>query len=328
MEKLSFLVPVYNSSATIAAVVEEIRKAVLTLEKPYAYEIILIDDGSRDGVFEICRSLAAQDPSVRPYRLSRNFGQANALMAGINQMDGDYLICLDDDLQTPPSEFPRLFSTLIQGGYDIVYGYYKKKMHSAFRNMGTKANALMQKMVLNTDDSIHTSSYFVARRFAVDIVRQYDKPFPYLPGLFLQVTGNVTCVPIRHKARAEGRSGYNITKLLSLWLNGFTNFSIKPLRIASFLGIGIACCSFVFILVIFIQKLMNIDIQPGWTSTIILILFIGGIQLFSIGMLGEYVGRIYLSVNKTPQYVIRHRPASAEALHVDASERQGEGKVS
>ena len=308
MRKLSFVIPVYNSAKTIGQVVREIIEAIDTIETALDYEIILIDDGSKDSVYGICSDIGRENPKIRPFRLSKNFGQANALMAGLDQATGDFIVCLDDDLQTPPGEFPKLYQELILGNYDVVYGYYPVKQHNWFRNLGTKANSIMQKLVLGKPSEMQTSSYFIARKYVVDVVKQYDKPFPYLPGLFMQATGNVACIPIRHASRHEGKSGYNLTKLLKLWLDGFTNFSIKPLRLATFSGFIIAVVAFVMAVFLFIFKLCNVDIQEGWTSITTLILFIGGIQMLLIGILGEYVGRIYLSINKTPQYVISKTP--------------------
>ncbi|MFT8887964.1 MAG: glycosyltransferase family 2 protein [Ethanoligenens sp.] len=327
LEKISFLVPVYNSKPTIEMVVRRIAAAVHTLETPVDFEIVLVDDGSRDGVYDVCRALAVELPYVRPFQLARNFGQANALMAGLNQITGDYVVCLDDDLQTPPEEFIKLYHTMQSGGFDVVYGYYEHKKHSAFRNFGTSLNESMQTFILNKPCNIHTSSYFIAKRYVVDIVKQYDKPFPYLPGLFLLMTGSVASVPIHHDARHEGRSGYGLVKLLELWLNGFTNFSVKPLRIASFAGTIIALVAFVMMIVLFILKLSGQDIQMGWTSTIVILLFIGGVQLLSVGILGEYIGRIYLSVNQTPQYVIKpESPHAADntAARVGQTEKKPE----
>lgn len=305
MTKVSFVIPVYNSEKTIQNVIGRIIKTINGMPCKLNFEIILVDDGSKDHSVEVCSELTRKVPQVKLFKLSKNFGQASALMAGLNQTSGDFVVCLDDDLQTPPEEFPKLYNKMAEGNFDVVYGFYEHKQHSAFRNFGTKMNELMQAFVLETRSNIKTSSYFIARRYVVDIVRNYNKPFPYLPGLFLQATGNIACVPIHHNARKNGHSGYGIKQLLGLWLNGFTNFSIKPLRLASIMGVLMSLCAFIMLIVIIIFKLTHANIQEGWTSTIALVLFIGGIQLFSVGLLGEYVGRIYLSVNKTPQFVIR-----------------------
>lgn len=324
MEKISFLIPVYNSEKTIGLVVERIVNTMKELENECCYEIVLVDDGSRDNVYSVCCRLSAEMPFVRAFKLSRNFGQANALMAGINQITGDYLVCLDDDLQTPPEEIPHLYKTLKDGGFDVVYGYYEHKQHSAFRNFGTRLNGMMQTFILNKPAGINTSSYFIAKRYLVDVVKEYDKPFPYLPGLFLQVTSSVASIPIHHEERSIGRSGYGIVKLLELWLNGFTNFSVKPLRLASFMGFIIAFCAFIMMIVLFISKLTGFDIQEGWTSTVIIILFVGGVQLLSVGLLGEYIGRIYLSVNQTPQFVIKENSEQRQDISGAAGEKKFE----
>ncbi len=305
-EKLSFVIPVYNSRDTVSQVVKRIGETVLAMENEFTYEVILVNDGSKDESFEVCKRLCS-DKSVIALNLSKNFGQANAIMAGLKQASGDYIICLDDDLQTPPEEMPKILNKLLLDDLDLVYGYYGSKKHSLFRNFGSFVNSKMQTMMLGKPKGMHTSSYFVARRFVVDEVVKYDKPFPYMPGLFLRVTRNAACVEVRHDAREVGKSGYTIKKLLSLWMNGFTNFSIKPLRWATTIG---ALFSFIG-LVLGVWMAVHAIISPievaSWGVTIAIVLFLGGVQLISIGLLGEYVGRVYLSINKTPQYVVKER---------------------
>ena len=305
MEKLSFIVPVYNSEKTVALVAERIGAMAGTLEPAYDYEVILVNDGSSDGSFGACRELVQRDRRVTAINFSRNFGQANAIMAGFRKATGDYVVCLDDDLQTPPEEVPLLLSTLLDGKYDLVYGHYANKKHNHFRNFGSRVNAFMQRVMLDKPKNVATSSFFIARRFVVDEVARYDKPFPYIPGLCLAVTRNVGNVNVRHDPRTVGRSGYNVRKLLLLWLNGFTNFSVKPLRWATLVGTLFAFAALVLMLVIFIRSLVGPSSVVGWSSTIVSVLFLGGVQLLSIGLLGEYIGRIYLSINKTPQYVVK-----------------------
>lgn len=305
-EKLSFVIPVYNSKDTVSQVVKRIGETVLAMENEFTYEVILVNDGSADGSFEVCKRLC-ENNSVIALNLSKNFGQANAIMAGLKQASGDYIICLDDDLQTPPEEMPKILNKLLLDDLDLVYGYYGSKKHSLFRNFGSFVNSKMQTMMLGKPKGMHTSSYFVARRFVVDEVVKYDKPFPYMPGLFLRATRNAACVEVRHDAREVGKSGYTIKKLLSLWMNGFTNFSIKPLRWATTIG---ALFSFIG-LVLGVWMAVHAIISPiavaSWGVTIAIVLFLGGVQLISIGLLGEYVGRVYLSINETPQYVIKER---------------------
>ena len=324
MCKFSFLIPVYNSERTIRPVVQRIAETMKQFDDKTTYEIVLVDDGSSDGVFPVICDLRRENPRVRPYRLSRNFGQANALMAGLSQVNGDYVVCLDDDLQTPPEAFTKLYEKLIEQDADVVYAYYPEKRHSLFRNIGTRLNALMQIVVFGKPPELETSSYFIAKKAVVDVVKGYDKPFPYLPGLFMQATGRIACVPVQHASRTEGRSGYTFRKLVNLWLDGFTNFSIRPLRFTTLAGLIIAAIAFVLLLFVLIQKLIVPQISEGWSSIIAVILFIGGVQLLSVGLLGEYVGRIYLSVNKTPQFVIRDKPMQDHDLADGAGQNSRE----
>lgn len=305
MKKLSFVIPVYNSEKTVGEVVRRIRAMLAALDTPYDYEIILVNDGSRDGSFAVCRALAQEDRHIKAISFSRNFGQANAIMAGLRRAKGDYVVCLDDDLQTPPEEVPKMLRKLLEGNYDLVYGNYAHKKHNLFRNFGTRMNAFMQTVMLGKPKHIATSSFFIVRRFAVREVARYDKPFPYIPGLFLQVTRNVGNVEVRHDARKEGKSGYTFRRLMLLWLNGFTNFSVRPLRWATLVGSIFALVALVLTAIVLIRSFTDPSSVAGWSSTIISVLFLGGVQLLSIGLLGEYIGRIYLSINKTPQYVVR-----------------------
>ena len=304
MPMISFVIPVYNSEKTISEVVHRICSTMKAFSSPCDFEIILINDGSRDSAFEKCCQLGREIPNVRPYSLSKNFGQSNAIMAGFNMVRGDYVVCLDDDLQTIPEEFPKLYRKLLEG-YDVVFGYYEHKQHSAFRNFGTWLNGRMQQFILKKPVGLHTSTYFIVRRYVVDNMIQYNKPFPYVEGLLLLMTGSIASIPIDHAKRRYGKSGYSFSKLVDLWFNGFTNFSVRPLRVVSLLGGIFSVCAFIMMIIFLISKLLNVNEPTGWTSTIVVVLFIGGVQLLSLGLLGEYIGRIYLSVNQTPQFVLR-----------------------
>ena len=299
MKKLSFIIPVYNSEKTIAEVVHEIMECVESLE--YEYEIILVNDKSQDGSEKICKGLSQSFDQVKVFSLTRNFGQACALMAGLGQSEGDYILCLDDDLQTPPSEFPKLLNTLLAGNYDLVYGYYEHKEHNKFRNFGSLFNKIMQHRVIKMPKELHTSSYFAARKEIVEAVIGYDQPYPYLPGLFYRVTHNICSIPIRHQPRKAGKSGYTFKKLLKLWENGLINFSYIPLKIPLIFG-----ASF---LIVFLVLFLAVVILNLWSNLLLLIfLFMSlsnGIQFLSIGFMGEYIGRMFMGINGAPQYVIR-----------------------
>lgn len=305
MEKLSVLIPVYNSEGTIAEVVKRIQSVVVNLDKKYEYEIILINDYSKDNTLDVCRELCENNKNIRLISFSKNFGQHHALMAGFKNAIGDYIICLDDDLQTPPEEINKLINCLEEGNYDVVYARYNIKNHSKFRNFGSYINGVMATHLINKPKDIYLGSFFICRKFIVEEIKKYDNPYPYIGGLIFRATQNIGSVVVEHRERKTGKSNYNISKLLSLWFNGFTNFSVKPLRISSLLGILLSCISFIFMIIVLIRKLINPEIQMGWTSLMVGIVFFGGIQLISIGLLGEYIGRIFLCINKSPQFVIK-----------------------
>lgn len=316
MKKISFVVPVYNSEKTLETLVEKIDLAVEKLEENYVHEIILVNDYSKDNSLELCRKLNRKFAHVKYLSFSKNFGQPHALIAGFNHVKGDYIICLDDDLQTPPEEINKLISKLEEGAYDVVYGKYNSKKHSLFRNFGSYTNQKMARCLINMPENINTTSFFIARRFVIDEVVKYDKHYPHIPGLIFRITNNIANVLVEHKNREYGKSNYNMRKLIKLWFYGFTNFSVKPLRLSSFFGMVLSGMSFFMVVFLTIRKLMNPQVQLGWTSLMIMITFFGGIQLLSIGLLGEYVGRIFMSINKSPQYVIKERFVNNEVVEI------------
>lgn len=307
MDKISVVIPVYNSEKTINEVVNKVIKAFNEMTKEYAFEIILINDGSKDKSSSICKEICNNETRVKFLNLSKNFGQLCAIMAGFSIVTGDYIVCMDDDLQNPPGEIEKLISTLVNNNYDIVFSKYENKKHSKFRNLGSKLSDLMAESLMDKPKDIYVSSFFIVRRFVIEEIKKYDNPYPYMTGLFFRTTKNVGSVLISHNERKYGRSGYNLKKLIGLVVNGFTNFSIKPLRLSSIIGSVLSAFSFIWMIFLIVQKLISPNINLGWTSIMVAVIFFGGIQLLSIGLLGEYVGRIFMCINKTPQYVIREK---------------------
>lgn len=303
MKKVSFVIPCYRSAATIRAVADEIDSAMAELSE-YEHEIILVNDCSPDNTFEVISALALQRNYITAVDLARNFGQHAALMAGMRRASGDIIVCLDDDGQTPACEVGRLLEK-IEEGFDVVYASYDNKQHSGFRNFGSRVNALMTEIMLGKPKELSLTSYFAAKRFIIDEMLRYENCFPYVMGLVLRSTRNICNVPVTHRKREEGRSGYTMGKLLSLWMNGFTSFSIKPLRMATYLGAFTAFLGFVYAVIIIIRHFTEGMAPLGWSSTTALLLLLGGIILIVLGLIGEYVGRIFMCVNSSPQYVER-----------------------
>lgn len=304
MKKVSFVIPCYKSALTIEGVIQEIKETMASFQEKYSYEVILVNDFPEDGTFDVIREITAENENIIGVNLAKNFGQHAALMAGFHYCSGDITVCLDDDGQTPANEVGKLLDK-IEEGYDVVYAKYEHKKHSAFRNFGSKVNEIMTRFMLGKPRELYVSSYFAARKFVVDEMLRYQNSYPYVIGLVLRTTKNVTNVVVNHREREIGTSGYTFGKLLGLWLNGFTAFSIKPLRIATACGGFCAVAGFLYGIYTIIKKLVNPAVPMGWSSTMAALVFIGGMLMLMLGLIGEYLGRIYISLNNAPQYVVR-----------------------
>ena len=304
MSKLvSFVIPCYRSVQTIGRVVEEIDTTMKSLSS-YHYEIVLVNDSSPDDTYEVIRALCGQRTDICGVNLAKNFGQHAALMAGFRYAHGDVVVCLDDDGQTPADEVGKLLDK-IDEGYDVVYAKYTRKHHSGFRNFGSKINELMTRVMLGKPKKLYISSYFAARKFVVEEMMRYTNPYPYVIGLVLRTTKNIANVEVTHRDREMGTSGYTIGKLLGLWFNGFTAFSIKPLRIATAMGCLTACGGFIYGIYTVIKKFVNPAVPVGFSAIMAALVFIGGMIMLMLGLIGEYIGRVYISLNNSPQYVIK-----------------------
>lgn len=300
---LSILIPVYNSENTIGRLVEEIIKNLGALFK---LEVILVNDNSVDRSEAVCISLFDKyKKTVKFYSLSKNVGEHNAVMAGLNRATGDYVVIMDDDFQNPISEVVKLVYAASDGKYDVVYSFYEKKQHSFFRNLGSWFNDRAANYMLKKPKDLYLSSFKVLNKFLVNEIIKYQAPFPYIDGIILQITDKIGQVKVEHSAREDGSSGYTLKKLVSLWLNMFTNFSILPLRISIVLGLIFASIGLVLGVYSAIEKFFNPDMPAGFSSLLVSISILGGIQLVMLGMVGEYIGRVFLSLNKKPQYTIR-----------------------
>ena len=303
MRKVSFVIPCYRSEHTLPGVVAEIEEKMKTLPQ-YEYDIFLINDCSPDDTIGTIRQLCREHDNIKGISFSRNFGQHAALMAGLRHSDGDYVVCLDDDGQTPADEVDKLLDKLEEGA-DAVYAKYEHKCHSVFRNLGSKVNELMTRIMLGKPKELYVSSYFAVKRFVVNDMIKYENSYPYVIGLVLRATKNIANVVVQHREREEGTSGYTLKKLLGLWFNGFTAFSVKPLRIATGLGAMSAILGFLYGIYTVIKRFVNLDVPMGFSSLMAAVVLFGGMIMLMLGLIGEYVGRIYISLNNSPQYVIR-----------------------
>ena len=300
-DKLSFVIPCYKSESTIEKIIERIKK---TVQDRNPFEIICVVDGSPDNVYEVLRNIALEDDKIKVINLARNFGQHNALMAGFNHVGGNVIIALDDDGQNPPEECYKLINALNEDT-DLVYADYPVKKESPFRLFGSWFSNKVSKKLCSIPKGIKTNSYFACKRFLIEEIIRYDHPYTSLGGLFFRATQNVKNVKVNHHERISGKSGYSLHTLISLFLNGFTNFSVKPLRLASICGCICAIIGFVYGIYTIVHKIVSPYVPVGYSSLMAVILFIGGMIMLMLGMIGEYLGRLYINSNEAPQFVIK-----------------------
>lgn len=300
--KLSFVIPCYGSEKTIEHVVNGI---VDTVGDKNPYEVICVNDCSPDGVYNVLEKLAKKNKCLKIVNLARNFGQHNALMAGFHHVTGDIVVCLDDDGQTDPKDCYKLIDALDDNA-DIVYAKYPKKKESPFRLFGSWTAVKMSQWLCSIPKGVELNSYYACKRFVVEEMIRYENPYPYLAGLQVRATLRLKNVDVPHHEREYGKSGYSLKKLVSLWMNGFTAFSVKPLRIATVVGGITASTGFLFAIYVIVKKILTPSMPMGYSSTMCVLLFIGGMLMLMLGLIGEYIGRIYICINKAPQYVVRN----------------------
>jgi undecaprenyl-phosphate 4-deoxy-4-formamido-L-arabinose transferase len=345
---LSVVVPVYNGGASIGELVGALR----ALDLPGGLEVVLVNDGSADDSFEVCRGLAAGPGApVTLVDLSRNYGEHNAVMAGLAHARGDYTITMDDDLQNPPEEVRRLYEHARDNDYDVVYTHYATKEHAAWRNIGSRFTNWCADRLIAKPRGLYLSSFRCISAFLRERLVSYDGPYPYVDGLIFQITENVGRLQVTHLPRAEGRSNYTLRRLLRLWLSMFLNFSVMPLRFASITGMVIAGLGIAGLIVVLLEALLKSDLPTGWASLMSTLALLAGVQLMILGVMGEYLGRMFLTANRKPQYLVRriylrdgerlvtHEPAAGSAAagrpyagvdraHVSPVENVGIGPLS
>lgn len=302
--RYSVIIPCYKSDQTIEHVVDMTRDEMIRLGKGDV-EFVLVNDCSPDGgkTIQKLREMAQKHADVKVIGLAKNSGQHNALMAALRHAEGDIIIGMDDDGQTHPSQLSKLLGALDEG-YDLVYGYYPEKKHNWFRNLGSRFNDLTVNMMIKKPKEVRTSSYFVVRKFVRDYTIQYEGSYTYLLGLFMRCTQNIASVPVQHFERESGESGYTLGQLIRLW-SSIIGFSVIPLRIASIAGFFFAGVGLLMALFVLIRKCIDPNMSIGWPSLMCAISFFFGLNFMFLGMIGEYLGRMFLGMNKEPQYVIK-----------------------
>ena len=312
---LSIVVPVYRGAATIGRLVDELS----ALRPAGGLEVVLVNDGSPDESGAVCQALVQRATvPLTCIEHARNYGEHNAVMTGLRHARGAYVITMDDDLQNPPEEVVRLYDHARQGNWDVVYTHYAVKQHAGWRNLGSAfANAVADRL-LDKPKGLYLSSFRCMSAFVVQAVTRYQGPYPYVDGLIMQVTQRIDSIAVRHLPRIEGRSNYNLARLVRLWLNLATSFSLAPLRLATYAGVVMALLGTAGAVATILEALVLQDTPSGWASTMTAILLVGGVQSMILGVLGEYVGRTFLSANGKPQGTVRAIERNAAAERVEA----------
>lgn len=290
---LSIVIPVYHGAITIIRLVEAVQEQF----SQYSFEIILINDGSKDDSGKVCLSLSKQFQNITFLSLRKNFGEFNAVMCGLNYAKGDYTVIIDDDFQNPPSEIIKLLETAQKDDFDVVYGQYDEKKHTNFRNFGSWMVNQITTSLFNKPADLYLSSFKIIKKEVVEEICRYEGPYPYIDGLIFNITDNVGKVVVQHNDRNHGESNYNFKKLASLFLNIIFGYSLLPVRLSLFLGLF---STFISFLLLILEALKIID-HP----IIITVIFLGGVQLTTIGIMGEYIGKTFLTQSKTPQYTLK-----------------------
>jgi undecaprenyl-phosphate 4-deoxy-4-formamido-L-arabinose transferase len=315
---LSIVIPVYNGAESIG----ELVAALEALSIRGGHEIVLVNDGSPDNSLAVCRELVARARiPITLIEHARNYGEHNAVMTGLRHTRGAHVINMDDDLQNPPEEITRLLDYAQETGADVIYTYYDEKQHSRWRNLGSEFTNWVAGFVLDKPKGFYLSSFRCMSAFVVREITRYEGPFPYVDGLILQVTQNIDRLLVSHLPRAVGRSNYTIRRLLRLWMSMFVNFSVMPLRISTLTGFALSVIGGLGAAATVIDALF-ISEPPGWASLMVALMLLSGVQLMILGIVGEYVGRLYLTVNRKPQSVVRTvtradvTPADAAPSHV------------
>jgi undecaprenyl-phosphate 4-deoxy-4-formamido-L-arabinose transferase len=310
---LSIVIPVYNGAQSIGRLIE----ALEGLEIAGGHEAVLVVDGSPDDSEAVCRRML--ETSRLPITVvshARNYGEHNAVMTGLRHARGDYIITMDDDLQNPPAEVVRLYEHARHSGKDVVYTYYRSKEHALWRNLGSRFANWVADVLLAKPKHLYMSSFRCMSAFVAEQVSRHTGPFPHVDGLVFQVTNSVDRLEVQHLPRADGRSNYTLRRLINLWLSIFLNFSVVPLRLATFSGLALSAAGLVGVAIVLIEAVF-FETPQGWASLMAIVLLVAGVQLVLLGLIGEYLGRLFLTANNKPQSVVR------EVFRRDNADREG-----
>ena len=297
---LSIIIPVYNSQDSLIELFEKVKKKL-----NINYELIFINDESKDESWSVIQNISSKNEKVTGINLLKNVGQDNAIMAGLSFAKGEYIIIMDDDLQHDPSYIINLYQKC-EEGYDVVYGNFIKKKQKLWKNFGSWLNGKIASIFINKPKGMYISPFKIIRKRIVSEIINYKSPFTYIDGIIFSLTSNISQIDIKHFDRTGGKSNYNISNSFSIFINHLTGYSILPLRFVTVVGLLLSVLAAILSIFWIINYFNNVE-PEGWTSLMLVLLFIGGMIMFSLGIIGEYIGRLYLLSSNKPQYVIKEK---------------------
>lgn len=290
-----------------------------------SYELLLVNDGSPDGSWSVIQQLAARYSTVVGFNHRRNFGQDNAILTGMRNANGRAIIIMDDDLQHSPDDIPRLYAEMNRSGADVVYAHFKEKKQKAWKKIGSWINGKFAQWLIDKPANIYMSPFKVVRREVAEFVATFDGPFPYVDSLLFQVTNRFSSISVEHHPRLAGRSTYTFAKSLNVWSRLAFSFSVKPLRLVTWVGVAALITSIVGALMIVMVRLVYpadfSNSAAGWASLMVMTLVIGGLQMLFLGILGEYSGRTHVNINRKPQSVVAETTRSEPSWFQQAALR-------
>lgn len=301
-KEISIVIPVYNSHECVAELSRQIADALTS--EGISYEQIMVNDCSRDSSWDEIKKEAEKNPNLLGINLRKNGGQDSAILTGLNYASGKWVVIMDDDLQHSPYDIPKLYEEA-KKGFDVVYADFESKKQKLWKNLGSWFNGKISEIAIQKPKEIYLSPFKIVSGEVVREMVKFDNLFPYIDGLIFQVTRNITQIAVEHHKRELGKSNYNLIKSIKVFLRMLFGFSTMPLNLASYTGFFSAAVGLVLAVVYAAKYFLGKEDVEGWTTLVILILILGGLILVSLGIIGKYLGQVYLTVNKQPKFIIK-----------------------
>jgi len=299
--EISVVIPVYNSESCLFELYRQIGYALSDI----SHEVIMVNDKSKDRSWEKIVDISKNKRNFTGVNLRKNSGQNNAIMAGLRQANGKYIVIMDDDLQQSPYDIKRLYDKVKNEDCDVCFANFLKKEAALWKNIGSWFNGKIAEILISKPRNIYLSPFKIIKNDVIREIIKYDGPYPYIDGLLLSITNNLTQIDLKHSKRFKGSSNYSLMRSITVFMKLATSFSVIPLRAASFIGFITSILGFLLGCYFVVLYFFSSNRVEGWTALVVINLFLGGLLLVFLGIVGEYIGRAYLKLNNKPQYTIK-----------------------